>query len=95
MKYFKQHFESCDREWTIYGKFEDSDITPNGDFPCVVDNIEIDTECDHIKHTTYPDYCEPDDIELITEEEYIEVGKKLCEVGKMYDQADAILKTLI
>lgn len=95
MKFFKQHFESCNREWTTYGKFEDSDITPNGDFPCMVDCVEIDTDCGHIKRTIYPDYCERSDIELISEEEYIAVGNKLREVDKLYEQADAILTTLI
>lgn len=95
MKYFKQHFESCNREWTIYGQFEDSDITPNGDFFCVVDDVEIDPGCDHIKHTIYENYCEPDKIELITEEEYTAVCNKLREVDKLYDKADEILKTLI
>lgn len=95
MKYFKQHYESCNREWTTYGKFEESDITPNGDCLCVVDDVEIDTDCDHLKHTIYQDYCEIDETELITEEEYIAVCNKLREVDKLCDKADEILKTLI
>lgn len=94
-KFFKQHFESCNREWTIYGSYDESDITPNGDILCVVDDVENDSDNEHIQHTIYQNYCEPDEITHISEDEYNAVINKLREADGYYDKADEVLKSLI
>lgn len=95
MKYFKQHFESGNYESTIYGKYKENDITPNGDVLCVVDDVDNDDDWEHIQHTIYQTYIEPDEVTIITEEEYQAVINKLREADGYYDKADEVLRTLL
>lgn len=94
-KFFKQHFESGSHEWTIYGCYEEKDITPRGDILCVVDDVDSDPDNEHIQHTIYQDYCWPDEVTHITEEEYNAAINKLREADGYYDKADEVLKSLI
>lgn len=94
-KFFKQHFESGSREWTIYGCYEEKDITPQGDILCVVDDVASNPDNEHIQHAIYQNYCEPDEITHISEEEYNAVINKLREAEGYYDKADDVLKSLI
>ena len=60
--YFKQHWESCDKEWTIYGCYSETDIQREGDVLCeahsiIRDNnrkdlgrIEYDSHISTMKH---------------------------------------------
>lgn len=95
MKYFKQHFESGTEEWTVYGCYEEKDITKVGDFLCKVHEVFNNTDSDHIQHNVYEDYYEPDEVTHITEKEYTDVINKLHEADGYYDKADEVLKKLI
>lgn len=94
-KFFKQHFEGDGHEWTIYGCYDETDITPQGDILCVVDDVDSSTDDEHIRHTIYQNYCDPDEITHISEDEYNAVINKLREVDGYYNKADELLKTLI
>lgn len=94
-KFFKQHFESGSREWTMYGCYDELDITPNGDIRCLVDDIENDSDNEHIQHTIYVLHCEPDEVTHISKDEYNTVINKLRKADGYYDKADEVLKTLI
>lgn len=95
MEYFKQHFESCDSEWTIYGCYSDLDIQREGDVLCEVYEIRHVDSNEHIDHNAYKEYIEPDEVTFITKEEYLAVVNKLHEVDDYYSKADDVLKTLI
>lgn len=95
MEYFKQHFESCDHEWTIYGCYSEKDITPAGDVACSVHDIDKSGDKDHIEHSVYEDYIEPDEVTHITEKEYLAVINKLREADDYYCKADEVLKSLL
>ena len=93
MKYFKQHHESCDQEWTVYGGYEDSDITPEGDIDTVVYCVECkDGTC---SFELYEDYVDPEDITEITQDEYRHVVEQLQKVTTLQSQIDDILSPLI
>lgn len=94
-KYFKKHNESCDREWTVYGCYEEQDITPSGDILCVVDDIEMNPEKSHLQHSIYQDYFEEDEITQITRSEYNEMLNKVKKAEEYLNKADSILKALI
>lgn len=94
-KFFKQHFESGSSEWTIYGCYDESDITPNGGIRCLVDDVENDPDLGHIRHTIYENYCEPDEVTHITKEEYNAVIKKLRKADGYCDKCGELLKSLI
>lgn len=94
MTYFKQHFESCYSEWTIYGCYSDHDIQREGDILCNV--IEVRREDNkHLIHEVYKEYVEPDEVTEITKDEYISVINKIQETNDYYYKADEILKSLI
>lgn len=95
MKYFKQHFESCDREWTIYGCYSDHDIQREGDVLCNVIEVQREDNKVHVEHNAYQEYIEPDEVTFITKEEYRAVVNKLHEADDYYSKADDVLKTLI
>ena len=95
MKYFKQHFESCNSEWTIYGCYSDHDIQRAGDVVCEVHEVQRDGDKDHYEHSVLKEYIEPDAVTSITKEEYLAVVNKLNETDDYYCKADDVLKTLI
>lgn len=95
MKYFKQQFESCNSEWTIYGCYSDHDIQRESDVLCEVHEVQREENKEHIGHNVFKEYIEPDEVTLITEEEYQAVINKLREADGYYDKADEVLKTLI
>lgn len=95
MTYFKKHYESCDKEWTVYGCYKEQDITPSGDILCVVDEIEMDPEKSHIQHDVNQDYFEEDEITQITRSEYNEMLNKVKKAEEYLNKADSILKTLL
>ena len=94
-KFFKQHFESGSHEWTIYGSYDEGDITLNGDIRCLVDDVDSYPGNEHIQHTIYENYCEPDEVTHIDKEEYNTVINKLRKADGYYDKADEVLKTLL
>ena len=61
----------------------------------MVDDVENDSDNEHIQHTIYQVCCEPDEITHISEEEYNAVINKLREADGYYDKADEVLKSLI
>lgn len=93
MKYFKKHYESCDREWTEFGCYEESDITPEGDFCVSVYSVECnDGKC---SYDCYDNYFELDDIQEITKEESLEVIKQLHKVDEIQEQINTIIKAIL
>lgn len=94
-KYFKHHCESGSHEWTMYGCYEEKDVTDYGDFLCTVDDVDSDPDNEHIHHTIYKILCDLDKVTHITEEEYNAVIKKLNEVESLYNKADEIMKQLL
>ena len=94
-KFFKKHYESGSHEWTIYGSYEEEDITPLGDVMCVVDDVDSDADKEHIEHTIYQEFFEPDEVTYISEDEYNAVLNKLREADGYYDKADEVLNTLL
>lgn len=92
MKYFKQHFESGNREWTIYGSYSDHDIQREGDVVC---EVQRDGDKDHYEHSVLKEYIEPDEVTFITKKEYVAVVNKLQEADDYHSMADDVLETLI
>lgn len=95
MKYFKQHFESGNREWTIYGCYSDHDIQREGDVVCEVHEVQRDGDKDHYEHSVLKEYIEPDEVTFITKKEYVAVVNKLQEADDYHSMADDVLETLI
>lgn len=93
MKYFKINYASNSLEWTEYGGYEDSDITPDG----YINTTVYSVECDDGKYSyeCYENYLYPDDITKITEEEYRHVVEQLQKVDELQSQIDEVLKALI
>ena len=93
MKYFKQNYASGSHDWTVYGSYEASDITPVGD----IDTIVYSVDCDDGKYyyECYENYFDPDEITEITEEEYRHVVEQLQKVDEIQAQIDEVLKALI
>ena len=95
MIYFKQHYESCNSEFTMYGCYSDNDIQPEGDVVCEVHIVQGDSDKDHIEHDVCKQYIEPDEVSFITEKEYLAVINKLQQAEDYYNMADKVLETLI
>ena len=99
--FFKQYNEEkgypCapNHEWTLYGSYEEKDITPEGEILCVVDDVDINIDTGRIMHTIYQEYLCPGELTLISEKEYRAVINKLREADGYNDKADEILKTLL
>lgn len=93
MKYFKKGFASGSHDWTVYGAYIDSDITPQGDISTVV--YSVDCHDGKYFYECYEDYFEPDEITEITEEEYRHVVEQLQKVDEHQAQIDEILKALM
>lgn len=93
MKYFKQNYATGNHEWTVYGSYEDSDITPQGYFDAIV--YSVDCNDGKYYYECYENYFEPDEITEITEEEYRHVVEQLQKVDEIQAQIDAVLKALI
>lgn len=92
-KYFKQNYASGSHDWTVYGSYEDSEITPAGD----IDTTVYSVDCDDGKYyyECYENYFDPDEITEITEEEYRHVVEQLQKVDEIQAQIDEVLKALI
>lgn len=95
MIYFKQHFESGNSEWSIYGCYSDYDIQPEGDVVCEVHEVQREDEKDHFEHNVIKEYIEPDEVTFITKKEYLAVINKLQEADDYHKMADEVLETLI
>lgn len=93
MKYFKQNYASGSHDWTVYGGYEDSDITPDGDIDTTV--YSVDCKDGKYYYECYEDYFEPEEIEVITEDEYRHVVEQFQKVDELQAQIDAKLKALI
>ena len=93
MKYFKQNYASGSHDWTVYGSYEDSDITPVGDIYAIVYLVY----CDDGKYyyDCYENYFDTDEITEITEDEYRHVVEQLHKVDEIQAQIDEVLKALI
>lgn len=93
MRYFKRNYASGNHEWTEYGGYEDSDITPLGDIDTVV--YSIDCKDGKYCYELYENFIDLDEITEITEDEYRLVVKRLQKVDELQAQIDAVLKALI
>lgn len=93
MKYFKQGCASGSHDWTAYGAYEDSDITPEGDIRAMVYSVD----CDEGKYyyECYENYFSPDEITETSYKEYLHVMKQLQKVDKLQAQIDEVLKAFI
>ena len=93
MKYFKHHYENTDHEWTDYGCYETSDITPEGYIHATV--YSADCEDGNYSYECYDNYFDPDEIIEITEEENKHVIEQLQKVDALKLQIDEIISKLI
>lgn len=93
--YFKQHCESGNDEWTIYGTYTDKDRQPEGDVLCLVHEITYYQEKDHLEHSVYRAYFLIEDLTEITREEMEAALAKLTSMEDLYNKADEILKSLM
>lgn len=93
--YFKQHVESGNVEWTIYGTYTDKDRKPEGDILCLVHEITYYQKKDHLEHSVYRAYFLPEDLTEITSEEMETALAKLTSTEDLYNKADEILKSLM
>lgn len=93
MKYFKQSFASGNHDRTVYGSYDDSDITPQDDINSMVYSVD----CDHgnYYYECYEDFFEPDEITEIAKEEYRHVVEQLQKVDELQAQIDKMMKALI
>lgn len=92
-KYFKQNDALGSHNWTLYGSYEDSDITPEGYIDATV--YSVDCADGKYYYECYGEYLDPDEITEITEEEYRHVVEQLQKVDEIQAQIDAVLKALI
>lgn len=92
-KYFKESSASGSHDWTAYGCYDETDITPEGDIDAVVYSID----CDDGKYyyECYENYFDPEDITEITKEEYQHVVEQLQKVDEIQAQIDGVLKSLL
>lgn len=95
MVYFKQHFESCNREWVNFGAYTDFDIQPEGDILCVVRSIIYKGEDEHLARDVYREYVEMDETTIIEKEEYDELINSWNKVSKLYSKADNIMQEIL
>lgn len=93
MKYFKRKFATVDHEWTVYGAYEESDVTQEGDV--LVSVYSVDCYGVTYSHSRYEDYFELDKLIMITEEEYNLVLERLLLVGEVQGLIDDMLKKLL
>lgn len=93
MKYFKKHYEGCDHEWTDYGGYEDSDITPEGEIEATV--YSVDREDDKYSYAIHELLFEHEDITEITKDEYMHVVEQLQKVDELQSQINEILAGII
>ena len=77
----------------MYGSYEDSDITPEGDIDATV--YSVDSDDGKYYYECFEDYIEPDEITEITEDEYRHVVEQLQKVDEIQAHIDAVLKPLI
>lgn len=93
--YFKQHVESCNIEWTIYGSYDTDKMEKEGDVNVIVHDITKDNEKDHLEHSVYRTYIFPKNVTKITKEELETALAKLISAEDMRYKADEILKSLL
>lgn len=93
MKYFKQINVLHGHKWTVYGAYDDSDITKQGDFEAMVYSVDFDDG--NYSYGQYCDFFEPDEITIITEDEYRHVLERLQMVDELQAKIDYVLKALL
>lgn len=93
--YFKQHFESCEHERTVYGRYNEDNITPEGDIRCKVFSIELDHENKIVKMEVCEEYFEKNEITPVSIGEYVTVCKTLEKAQEYYIKAEDVLRSLI
>ncbi len=93
MKYFKQNYVSGSHELTMYGSYEDSNITPEGYIYTSVYSIDCADGINYYECSE--NYFKPDEITAITEEEYLHVIEQLQKVDWLQIQIDEVLKALL
>lgn len=92
-KYFKQHRESGDTEFTIVGSYTQENITEHGDLLCQCDIIEHRYKrysYDHIH-----EYLELDEIEEIDFAEYTRIKNTLAMCEQLKDVMDKLLSSIL
>lgn len=93
--YFKQHVESGNVEWTIYGSYDTDKMEKEGDVNVIVHDITKDNEKDHLEYSVYRTYIFPENVTKITKEEYETTIAKLTSTEDLRAKADEILKSLL
>lgn len=93
--YFKQHFESGNVEWTIYGSYCDYEITTDGDIRVLVREITSQADLGHMEYSVYRMYIVPQEVTEITKKEYESVVVKIDTAEDLRYKADEILKSLL
>lgn len=93
--YFKQHHESCNVEWTVYGVYRDKQLTSDGDVLVKVHDITNNADLDHLEYGVYEEYIVPEEVTKITKEEYESVISKIASAEDLRDKVDEILKSLM
>lgn len=93
--YFKQHCESGNDEWTVYGTYCDEAVTTDGDVCALVHGITNENRKDHLEYCEYREYIELEKVTEITREEFGAALAKLASVEDLYNKADEILKSLM
>lgn len=93
--YFKQHVESGNVEWTIYGSYDTDKMEKEGDVNVIVHDITKDNEKDHLEYSVYRTYIFPENVTKITKEELATALDKLMTTEDLRAKADDILKSLL
>lgn len=93
--YFKQHVESGNVEWTIYGSYDTDKMEKEGDVSVIVHDITKDNEKDHLEYSVYRTYIFPENLTKITKEELETALAKLISTEDMRYKADEIMKSLM
>lgn len=77
----------------MYGGYDETDVTQEGDILASVDCIGCDDG--RYYYEVMQDYFEPDEITVITEQEFCQVQDQIKEVNELQGRIDKILKSLL
>lgn len=94
MIWFKRRFETDKSVHTVYGAYEEDEVTDDGDVLCMVYCIEENPSTERLEYDSFEDYIEPDEVEAISKEEYLRVLEELQKVDELNAKKTEILKKL-